>query len=115
MDKLAIALDALRIIPRLVLFLYLLANSLMLNWYLEFPIVPIITCDDRVIATVLENKGSIEQAERIGCRQTDVIGRPTGYTALVSTLVGSSAVVFGFYCNSGGIRYRVKAHEEKNS
>lgn len=91
----------LRIFPRLFLILYALGASVVVDWYLEFETIPIVTCDSAMMQVLLSQGTELALAERISCRTSGIIGRPGGYTALVSTIVGAGAGVFGFYVNSG--------------
>ena len=97
-------IDSLRIFPRIVLVLYMVAMGYALDWYLEFEVLYEKRCDAPTLKTLLDEKIPIERAEPIACPIVDTIGRPTGYTALLSVLVGAGAGIFGFYVNSGGRR-----------
>lgn len=101
MSNLAKTLDMYRVFPRLVLITYVIGLSISVNWYLSYDVKPEIKCDSAVMQVVLTNGGDINQAELLACRQIGVIGRPVGYTALLSTMFGAGAVFFGFYTNSG--------------
>lgn len=102
-NKLAEQIDALRIFPRIALFLFMLATGTSLQWYLSFETVYITSCDAKVMEVVLKNVqgATLIEAKDIACGVTGIVERPSGYTFLISTLIGSAAIVFGFYANSG--------------
>ena len=101
MIRFAEVIDAYRIIPRLILIGYMLAVGLAINWYFNFEVKYVTQCDSSVMKVLLDEGASIEQAESIACTVKDVIGQPTGYTALFSALVGAGAGIFGFYSATG--------------
>lgn len=75
--------------------------AISLQWYFDFEVKYETKCDAAVIKVVLDSGRSLELAQSLGCTTVDVIAQPLGYTALMSTLVGASAMIFGFYTNSG--------------
>ena len=75
-----------------------------MHWYLSFPILYKIECNENLVLGLVSDGFDIEAAERIGCRPVEAIGRPSGYTFLINILIGSSGAVFGFYVNSGNPR-----------
>jgi hypothetical protein len=85
----------------MALMAFLISVGIVINWYLAFPDVPIIECNETLFLGLLEQGHSVVMSERLACRQVGVIDRPTGYTTLVSVLVGASAGVFGFYASTG--------------
>lgn len=113
MSELARLIDMFRVFPRIVLIVYVIGLIVSVKWYLGYEVKPEIRCDAAVMQTVLTNGGSIKDAELLACRQVGVIGRPAGYTALISTLVGAGAVMFGFYTNSGWKWVSVKRKNEE--
>ena len=103
MDRLSEYIDKLRVIPRLLVLSYMLAVGLSLNWYFDFEVKYVQKCDSAVMHVVLQQKdATIELAKSVACTDVDVIAQPLGYTALMATLVGAGAGIFGFYVNSGG-------------
>ena len=99
--KWAELLDAYRVFPRLVLFFYLVAIGIITDWYLDFKIEYTTSCDNKVLELVLDKENDLEKARDVAGSITGVVGRPGGYTALVSAFIGVGAAVFGFYVNSG--------------
>ena len=91
--------------------MFSLATGMSLDWYLSFPLVYKIECNEKLLISLLDKGTTLELSEKISCRPTEVIGRPDGYTFLISTLVGSCGVVFSFYANSGAVQRR----EENNT
>jgi len=94
-------IDKFRIFPRIVLIGYMLALALSLQWYLDFDIIYKRECQAATLSLLLDKKIPIAEAERISCSITDAVGRPDGYTALMSVLIGAGAGIFSFYVNSG--------------
>lgn len=113
MSKLAKLLDMFRIFPRAVLIVYTVGLIISVNWYISFEEVPEIRCDAAVMQVVLDKGEDMKTAELLACRQVDVIGRPVGYTALITTMFGAGAVFFGFYTNSGWKWSIEKKEQEK--
>ena len=99
--KLAERIDAYRIFPRVVLLLYVILVGSVVDWYLNFNVKYTKDCDHQTLELLLEKDVKLERAEQTACTVTGVVGRPMGYTALVSTIVGAGAGIFGFYVNSG--------------
>lgn len=103
--------DALRLVPRLLLGLYAWLVYWIVSWYIGFKTQVVTKCDSATLNVLLSEKVPLEQAEAISCSVTEVVGHPTGYTMLVSTIVGAAAVVFGLYTNSGR-KWRDKSDTE---
>jgi hypothetical protein len=99
--KYAEVIDAYRVFPRILIIAWMWSVGLTLHWYIDFPTYPIIQCSENVFNAATQAGASIAQAESIACRQTGVVDRPAGYTALLSVLIGASAGVFGLYTNTG--------------
>ena len=99
--KYAELIDAYRVFPRIVLMLFVLAVGTSLDWYLSYEIQFTRACDVKVLTLLLDKDIELDIAKGIACPITEVIERPSGYTFLLSTLIGSSAAIFGFYLNSG--------------
>ncbi len=103
--SLANHVDNWRVVPRILIFSYMIAVASSLHWYFDFEVKYTEKCDVKVMELVLEDKPKdIKAAKEAGCTITGVVGQPLGYTALMATLVGSSAGIFGFYVNSGARR-----------
>jgi hypothetical protein len=95
------SMDALRVFPRIVLGLYLYGLYHIVKWYIEFELKFVTKCDSSSLNVLLKEGIKIDEAKSIACSVTEVIGHPTGYTALVTILVGASAAIFGMYAKSG--------------
>ena len=100
-NRLANILNSLRLIPRVLIIMYMIAVGMSLQWYFDFEVRYVTNCDAAVMSTLLRNEIDLSEVKLIACTDTEVIGQPLGYTALMSTLVGSGAMIFGFYVNSG--------------
>ena len=95
-------IDSWRIFPRIVLVLYMVALGITLEWYLDFDIIYQEQCDSNTLKLLLDKEVKLEEARDIACTIVSAVGRPAGYTALMSVLVGAGAGIFGLYVNSGG-------------
>ena len=93
--------DAIRLVPRLMLGLYTGLVYWIVKWYIDFDTQVVTKCDSATLNVLLREKIPLEEAKSIACSVSEVIGHPTGYTMLVTTIVGAAAVVFGLYTNSG--------------
>ena len=99
--KVAEIIDAYRLFPRILIIAWMWSVGVTLDWYIDFPTIPVIECNERMFKEAIESGANIDSAESMACRQTGVVDRPTGYTALLSVLIGASAGVFGLYTNTG--------------
>jgi hypothetical protein len=95
-------IDSLRIVPRIFLLVY---GALVYNLYVWFTSITTVvqeTCDAAMLKVLLDHGETLEAAQAIVCRVSDITGGPTTeQTAFVTAIVGLSAAVFGFYTNSG--------------
>jgi hypothetical protein len=91
-----------RVIPRLLVVLWILLIYSAYSWYIDYEIVYKTQCDAKVLELLIE-KGH-KNPEAVACTTTEAIGRPNGYTVLLSTLFGAGTGIFGLYVNSGGRR-----------
>jgi len=94
-------IDSFRIFPRIVLVLYIAALWVCLNWYLDFDIIYQKECDPSTLTLLLDRNIPLKDSRDIACTTTAAVGRPHGYTALMSVLVTAGAGIFGLYVNSG--------------
>lgn len=100
--SLAESLDAWRIIPRILLIAYSVLIVNMYVWYRSIPTYVQEKCDAAVIQILIQNHASIDDAQKAACSVQNVVGGPTtSQTALVTTIIGLSSLIFGFYTNSG--------------
>jgi len=94
-------IDAMRVVPRLVLAGYMYVVYTIIKWYIEFEIVITHECDSNTLKVLLDSGILVDAAKDIACSPSAILGRPDGYTVLVTVMVGASAAVFGMYTNSG--------------
>jgi hypothetical protein len=94
-------IDAMRVVPRIILALYTYGLYRIVEWYIEFELLYTTKCDSATLNVLMSNGVPLDQAQAIACSVSEVIGHPNGYTALVATMVGAAAVVFGLYSRSG--------------
>lgn len=96
------SLDAWRVIPRIILIAYAALVLNMYVWYKSIPTYVQEHCDSAVIQILVQNKATVEDAQKAACSVQAVVGGPTpAQTALVTTIIGLSSLIFGFYTNSG--------------
>ncbi len=60
-----------------------------------------VTCDDKVLQVILEKGYELKEAKQVACTTAEYVGHPTGYTILLTTILGTGPAIFGFYVNSG--------------
>jgi hypothetical protein len=94
--------DAWRVVPRLMLMGYAFLVLHLYLWYKTIPTYVQEKCDAAVLQIFLNNKIPIDEAQKIACTVQDVVGGPTpAQTTLVTTIIGLTSIIFGFYTNSG--------------
>lgn len=94
--------DAWRIMPRIMLIAYGILVMHLYLWYKSIPTYVQEKCDAAVLQIFLNNDTPIDDAKRIACTVQDVVGGPTpAQTTLVTTIIGLSSIIFGFYTASG--------------
>jgi hypothetical protein len=99
---LAEAVDAWRVVPRMILVCYAwLVNQLYL-WYTKIPTYVQEKCDAAVLQIFLESGMELEKAQKLACTVIDVVGGPTpAQSAFVTTIIGLSTGIFGLYASTG--------------
>lgn len=96
------AFDSLRIIPRILLFMYGLLVYNMYNWYKSIPLVEETSCDNSILQTLIDAGMDPAQATEMACTVVSVVGGPTtAQTSFVTIIVGLATAVIGLYLNSG--------------
>lgn len=96
------AFDTWRVMPRIMLLAYAILVSNLYLWYKSIPTYVQEQCDAATLQIFLNNKIPIEQSIKLSCTVKDVVGGPTpAQTTLVTTIMGLTSVVFGFYTASG--------------
>jgi hypothetical protein len=100
--KLAEAVDAWRVVPRLVLICYAWLVYELYLWYTKIPTYVQERCDAAVIQIFVDSGMSIEKAQQLACTVIDVVGGPTAaQSAFVTTIIGLSTGIFGLYASTG--------------
>jgi len=94
-------IDALRVVPRLILGTYVAGVAWIIDWYINYDVQYVTECDSATLNVLMREHVPLAEAKAIACSVTQVIGQPSGYTALVTVMVGAAAIVFGLYTNSG--------------
>lgn len=99
---LAEAVDAWRVVPRMILVCYAwLVNQLYL-WYTKIPTYVQEKCDAAVLQMFTEAGMELEKAQNLACTVIDVVGGPTpAQSAFVTTIIGLSTGIFGLYASTG--------------
>lgn len=94
--------DAWRIIPRLMLIAYAFFVSNIYVWYKTIPTYVQEKCDAAVLQIFIDHKMDVDEAKKLSCTVENVVGGPTSsQTLFVTTVVGLTSIIFGFYTNSG--------------
>lgn len=99
--KFMLWIDKLRIFPRLALVCYFMGCATALSWYFDFDVRYETKCDPETIQVALDSGSDLKAAQSLGCTTVSAIGRPHGYTALMTIIVGAGPAIFGLYVNSG--------------
>ena len=96
------AFDSLRIIPRILLFMYGLLVYNMYVWYKSIELVEETECDNNILQTLIAAGMDPEKATAMACTVVAVVGGPTpAQTSFVTIIVGLATAVIGLYLNSG--------------
>lgn len=96
------AFDALRVIPRFLLFAYGYLVYDMYTWYKSIPLVEKMSCDKDMIKILLDSGVSPEMAASLSCTVIDMVGGPsTAQASFVTIIIGLSTAIIGLYLNSG--------------
>lgn len=96
------SIDAFRVIPRLILFVYGWMVWIVATWYMSIPSANQTQCQADVLKTLLDQHIPMDQARAAACSIIHTIGGPTSeQTMFVSIFTGLSSVVIGLYLNSG--------------
>jgi hypothetical protein len=88
-----------RVVPRLMLFGYALLLVVTLNWYLDFPLEFREETNAELVSVLITSGKSPNEAVALATKRVEVIGRPHGYTALLSAMFAAAPFVFGVYVN----------------
>lgn len=100
--KSAEVMDAWRIVPRILVTIYGVLVYRLYSWYRGLERVEKIECDDRVLQILIDSGMEAERAMEMACNVVALIGGPsTEQTAFVTTIIGLSTGIFGFYVSSG--------------
>lgn len=99
---LAEAIDAWRVIPRLILIGYAWLVYQLYLWYKNIPTYVQERCDAAVLKIFLDAKMGLAEAQALACTVQDVVGGPTAaQSAFVTTIIGLSTGIFGLYTATG--------------
>lgn len=99
---LAEAVDAWRVIPRLILIGYSWLVFQLYLWYKNIPTYVQERCDAAVLKIFLDSKMTLVEAQQLACTVVDVVGGPTAaQSAFVTTIIGLSTGIFGLYTATG--------------
>jgi len=111
--SLAETIDALRLIPRMVLGGYSFLLGYMVIWYMGIETVVKTECNAALIQIMLDKGLDMEKAEALACTVADMVGGPTtAQTALVTAITALAAPIFGFYATTSK---KWGSDEKKNS
>ncbi len=88
-----------RVIPRAILFAYMITLAITLKWYTDFPIVYQTQTNTALVSVLLKEGTDPTTAVELATSKVQVIGRPTGYTVLLSSMFAAAPFIFGVYVN----------------
>lgn len=96
------SIDAIRLVPRIIVGAY---GYLMINLYLWFTHIPTVMqekCDPTLMQILLDHGKSLEMAKDLACYVVDVVGGPTtAQTTFVTIIIGLATPLFAFYVTTG--------------
>lgn len=99
---LAEAIDAWRVIPRLMILAY---GYLVFNLYLWYKNIPTYVqekCDATILSDLMAKGKSMAEIKQYACTVVDVVGGPTAaQSTFVTTIIGLSTGIFGLYTATG--------------
>lgn len=96
------ALDAWRVIPRLMVLAYGYLVFNLYIWYKSIPTYAQEKCDPAVLAVLMGKGMAALEAKAYACTVVGVVGGPTvAQTTFVTTIVSLSAGIFGLYTTTG--------------
>lgn len=99
---LAEALDAWRVVPRIIVVCYAWLVFQLYLWYTKIPTFVQERCDPAVLQLFIDDGMSLEKAKDLACSVIDVVGGPTAaQSAFVTTIIGLSTGIFGLYTATG--------------
>jgi len=100
--QLAEAVDAWRLVPRLILVCYAWLVHELYLWYTKIPTYVQEKCDAAVIQLFVDAGMELAKAQQLACTVIDVVGGPTAaQSAFVTTIIGLSTGIFGLYASTG--------------
>lgn len=103
MMQLARIMDAWRVIPRVIVGMYGFMIYKLFVWYTSMPTHEEKSCNESLVATLLDRGVDVNKAMELACTVVDTVGGPTTQqTSFVTIIVGLSSAMFGFYVSSGG-------------
>jgi hypothetical protein len=95
-------IDAWRIVPRAFLVVYGLLVIQLYTWFINIPTHVQTKCDAAVMKFLSENGVGLKEAQELSCYVVDTVGGATAaQTAFVTTIIGLSSAIFGFYASTG--------------
>jgi len=99
---LAEAVDAWRIVPRIVLVSYAWLVYQLYLWYTKIPTYVQEQCNADVLEMLVKTGLALDKARDLACSVMDVVGGPTAaQSAFVTTIIGLSTGIFGLYTATG--------------
>lgn len=82
-----------------MLFSYALLLVITLNWYLSFPVEFRTETNPQLVSVLIDAGKSPDEAVMLATTKVEAIGRPHGYTALLSAMFAAAPFIFGVYIN----------------
>lgn len=95
------AVDAFRLVPRLLTVGYGIGFGYVVYWYMSLKVYVKTTCNEKVIELLLQKTPDIDKIASIACSTDSVVGGPIDPLGFVIAMAGLAGIIFGFYVNSG--------------
>lgn len=96
------AMDAWRVIPRMMLLAYGYLVFSLYIWYKNIPTYVQEKCDANILTSLMKSGMTVDQAKSYACTVMDVVGGPTAaQSTFVTTIIGLSTGIFGLYTTTG--------------
>jgi hypothetical protein len=100
--SLAESIDALRLVPRLIIIGYGFLVGVLVIWFMGIDTAVQMNCDAGLIKILLDAGQDLEVAKDLACSVANMVGGPTtAQTTFVTTIIGLATPLFAFYATTG--------------
>ena len=97
------AVDAFRLVPRLLTVGYGVGFGYVVYWYMTLKTYVKITCNEKVVELLMQRTPAVDvdKIAAIACSPDSVVGGPVDPLGFIIAMAGLAGIIFGFYVNSG--------------